>query len=65
MVKTNILLKLTDFQAVALDCLSNKTGIDYTNLIRQGIYEKIERDLTPQEKKKVIEICTRNENGIR
>ena len=56
MVKTNIALKLTEFQSVALEILSQKMGIDYTNLIRQAIYEKIERDLTKKEREQAIEI---------
>ena len=45
--------KLTPYIGCALEILSIKLGIDATNLIRQAITEKIERDLDEDDKESV------------
>ena len=53
MVKFNIKMILSERMAYALDILEQKSGIDYTNQIRQAIREYIKRELTDEEKKMI------------
>ena len=53
MPKFNIRLNLSDWMAYSLEEISQKTGIDYTNLIRQAIKEFIDREIGEKESKEV------------
>jgi len=53
-LKYNINFKLTEYEAYSLDILSQKYGVDYTNLIRIGIAELIKNSLTIEEQTRAI-----------
>lgn len=48
--------KLSDYHSAGLEYLSDKTGMDATNLIREAITEKIKNDLTEKEQKEIHEL---------
>ena len=47
--------KLSDYHSAGLLFLTKKTGMDGTNIIRQAITEKIQKDLSPEEQRELLE----------
>lgn len=65
MIKYNIAIKLSEWTAYSLDAISQKTGVDYTNLIRIAIKDLIRKELTLAEytsiTRKLIDVKTKQE----